>query len=134
MAKIPLLAQTTVAAATTTTGSSKTNRGRTALMVQSTFVYAAGGTTCKVFVQTSFDGGTSWVDIISHAFTTASGVKNSTVTTYIAPASQAFTPTDGTLTDNTIIQGTIGDLLRAKVISTGTYTGTTHITVNAITV
>jgi hypothetical protein len=100
--------------------------------VESVFTYAADGTTCKVYIQTSFDGGTTWVDVAQHAFTTSTASKLSAVNRGIAPASQAATPTDGTLADNTILQGLLGDLLRVKVITTGTYSGTTHVAVHAV--
>lgn len=134
MATRTLIPQTTVAAATTITGDPVKVGNITSLAALSKFAYGAGGTATKVFIQTTLDGGTTWFDIVSHAFTTAAGVKASAATSYIAPASQGLTPGDAALTDNTIIQGVLGDLIRAKVVTTGTYTGTTHITVLARTV
>lgn len=96
------------------------------------FVYAAGGTTAKFWLQTSFDGGATWMDIANFAFTTASLTKFSAMTTAIAPATQAAAPTDATLADNTINQGTIGSQFRVKYTTTGTYTGVTTIALNAV--
>lgn len=106
--------------------------GVTYICAQAVFAYGAGGTTVKVWLQTSLDGATTWCDIMNFAFTTAAGNKVSAVTTAIAPATQGATPTDATLADNTINQGTIGSLFRVKYTTTGTYTGTTTITLNAI--
>ena len=126
MARIPLLPSTAITAAGTVTGSTFAEFGpEDQLQVETIFTYGSGGTTCKVYIQTSLDGGLTWIDIACHAFTTATASKVSAITENIAPASQAFAPTDGSLTDNTIIQGVLGDLLRAKVISVGTYAATT---------
>ena len=44
------------------------------LIAQIKFVYGSGGTNLKCFVQTSVDGGESWIDIICLAVTTTSRV------------------------------------------------------------
>lgn len=106
--------------------------GMTYLVALGKFVYGSGGTTAKVWIQTSYDGGTSWNDIINFAYTTASATKVSAVTAYIAPAAQAGAQTDATLADNTIIQGLLGDRIRAKLTTTGTYGGSTTLSVYAI--
>jgi hypothetical protein len=97
--------------------------------VEAIFTYgSSGGTAAKVYVQTSLDGGTTWIDIISFAFATSTASKVSAVTTAIALAA-AGTPGDGALADNTILSGLIGDQIRAKVVTTGTYVGTTLMNV-----
>ncbi len=101
----------------------------TSANIETLFTYGSGGTSCKVYIQTSLDGGTTWFDIAQHAFTTASANKVSAITTNIAPASQAFTPSDAALTDNTIIQGVLGDRYRLKIVSVGTYAGSTTVKV-----
>lgn len=106
--------------------------GMTYLAAISKFVYGSGGTTAKFWIQTSLDGGVTWFDIINHAYTTASGTKVSACTAYIAPASQGFTPSDAALADNTIIQGSLGDRLRVKYTTTGTYGGSTTISIFAL--
>lgn len=134
MARIQLLPQTTLAAAATTTGTAKANKGRTYLAAQVKLVVAGGGTTCKVWIQTSLDGGTTWIDIMSIALTTATATRANAVTAYIAPGSPPITPAEAALADNTTVNGIIGDKLRAKVITTGTYTGASHVTVDVIAV
>lgn len=101
-------------------------------VVLTKFVYGSGGTTAKFWLQTSYDGGTTWNDIVSHAFTTASLTRVSAVNTYIAPVAQGGAQTDGTLADNTIIQGLLGDRIRLKYTTTGTYAGSTTASVYAI--
>jgi len=92
-----------------------------------TFVYGSGGTTAKLFLQTSLDGGVTWIDIATTGDMAAtSGIKivnltdQTTITTSIAP-------TDGTGTTN--ISGIIGDRFRCKVTTTGTYGGSTTLKV-----
>lgn len=99
------------------------------IVVSGVFVYGSGGTTAKAWLQTSFDNGTTWVDVASLAFTTSTATKVSALSANIAPASQAFAPTDGSLTDNTVVNGAIGDRLRVKVITSGTYAGSTTLNV-----
>ena len=101
------------------------------LSVQAKFVRAAGGTSCKVYLQTSFDGGVTWVDIACLAFLTTTATKISAVRPYIAMAA-AYVPTDATLTDDTIKDGLLGDRLRVKYVVVGTYSGASSLTVTAI--
>ena len=129
-----LLAPLTIGAAVGATASTpKTGLGgMNYLVVTGVFLYGAGGTDAIARVQTSIDGGLSWIDVVSLGFTTSALTKVSAVTTKIAPATQAATYTDGTLTVNTIIQGVLGDRLRVKYVTTGTYTGATSLAVYAI--
>lgn len=97
--------------------------------MQAKFVYGSGGTTAKAYVQTTFDHGATWVDIAAFAFTTATATKINSVRSYTAVAA-AVVPTDGTLTDDTIKDGLIGERLRVKLISVGTYAGGTTLIVS----
>lgn len=94
------------------------------LSAQAKFTYGSGGTSLKAYVQTSFDMGTTWVDVMAFAFATTTATKLSAVTANVA-ASPAVAPTDGSLTDNTIVNGLLGDRVRVKYVSVGTYAGTT---------
>lgn len=96
------------------------------------FVRVGGGTTAKFWVQTSLDGGATWIDIMCFAFTTTTATKVSGVDGAIALAA-AVTPSDGTLADDTIVNGLIGDRLRVKYTTTGTYTGASTIAIGAVT-
>jgi hypothetical protein len=99
------------------------------ITMSSIFDYGSGGTTAKAWLQTSLDNGATWVDVISHAFTTADLTRVSSIYGDVAPASQAFAPSDGALADNTVINGVLGDRFRVKVITTGTYAGSTTLNV-----
>lgn len=96
----------------------------TSLIVQATFIYGSGGASVNAFLQTSVDGGVTWIDIAQFSFTTASArfVYNLNSQT---PVTTEYTPTDGTLGANTSKDGILGPLYQAKFASTGTYVGTT---------
>lgn len=128
------LAPLTVAAAVSATTTTPVTGlgGMNYLVVTGVFLYGAGGTDAIARVQTSVDGGLSWIDIVSLGFLTAASTKVSAVTTRIAPAAQAAVYTDGTLAVNTVIQGVLGDRLRLKYVTTGTYSGATSLAVYAI--
>lgn len=132
--RIILLSALSITTAVTgvTTTPVKYLSGLNTLVALATFTYGSGGTTAKFWVQTSFDGGATWADIMSFAFTTATGSKLSSVSGYIAPTAQAAAPTDATLADNTINQGILGNAIRLKYTTTGTYAGGTVATINAI--
>lgn len=122
----------TLAAASTYTGSdTAVPVGATALTIQSKFVRAAGGTTTKVYVQTSLDGGATWIDIMCHAFATTTATKISGIRTDVALAA-AYAPTDASLADDTIKDGLIGDRIRVKYVVAGTYTGASSLTVTGV--
>ncbi len=102
--------------------------GMNAASIQANFAYSAGGTSLKVDVETSLDQGSTWLPICRFAFTTASAEKVMTVSG-LTPRLAAATP--ATLSDDTCLDGTLGDRLRSRVTSVGTYTGATIISVRA---
>jgi hypothetical protein len=106
-------------------------RGCSYLACLADFAYGSGGTTVKAWVQTSLDGGASWCDIMNFAFLLAAARKVSAVTVDIA-LGPAVTPTDGALADNTIVNGLLGDQVRVRWTSTGTYAGATSLKVSAL--
>lgn len=106
--------------------------GMTYLVALGKFVYGSGGTTAKFWIQTSYDQGATWNDIINFPFTTASATKVSAVTAYLAPAAQAGAQTDATLADNSVVNGLLGDRVRVKYTTTGTYGGSTTVSIYAI--
>jgi hypothetical protein len=130
---ITLLPQQTIASAITavTTDAVMLPAGAEYLAVEAKFVYGADGTTAKAWVQTSLDGGITWIDIMCFAFATTTASKVSAVVATTALAA-GVTPTDGTLSDNAILSGLLGDRVRLKITTTGTYSGTTHLTVVAV--
>jgi hypothetical protein len=104
--------------------------GMQAASVQLRFVYGSGGTNCKAYVQTSFDQGNSWVDTACVVFTTANETQMVNLSG-LTPKGLTV-PTDGTLTDDTVLDGFLGDRFRVKVISTGTYAGGTTLSVRTV--
>lgn len=87
------------------------------------FVYGTTGITADAYIQTSMDGGTSWFDIANFHFTTSSAAKISSITNEPAtPLTAGTAPGSGTLAANTVLNGIIGDRLRALVTTTGAYT------------
>lgn len=98
---------------------------------QLNFRYGSGGTSGKVFLQTSLDqadeggvAGGSWTDVACFAFTTASEAWTFNLS---AAAKAAFTPADGGLADDTIVDGILGDRWRLKIVTLGTYATNTMV-------
>ncbi len=94
------------------------------LTIQGNLQYGSGGTSADVYVQTSVDGGANWCDIAEFSFTTTSAVKIVNLSA-LTPVTTVYTPTDGTLSVNTVKDGVIGSQIRAKYKSAGTYSTTT---------
>lgn len=105
--------------------------GMLAAAVQFRLAYGSGGTSVKAYLQTSLDQGTTWVDVACFAATTVSAVKVYNLSA-LTPKTTAATPTDGSLTDDTSVDGILGDRLRVKVVSVGTYAGSTVLSVRAV--
>jgi hypothetical protein len=103
--------------------------GASVITAQAAFARGSGGTTCDVFIQTSVDNGSTWIDVMQFAFATTTVTKISSVRPYIAMAANV-TPTDGSLSDNTILDGLIGDRLRVKTVVVGVYGGASTLDVN----
>jgi hypothetical protein len=121
----------TASAAVTTAGTQVTSSipsldGMLAASISLAFSYGSGGTTCDAFVQTSLDGGTVWQDVAHGAFTTASAVRQFNVSG-LTPKLTPSTPGDGTLAADTAADGVLGPTWRMKVVSVGTYGGSTQI-------
>jgi hypothetical protein len=97
--------------------------GMKAVTLECQFAYGSGGTTLKVWVQTTLDNGQTWIDIACLAFTTASAIKVLNLSG-LTPVTTAIVPTDGAMADNTCQDGVLGSALRVKMTSTGTYAST----------
>jgi hypothetical protein len=106
------------------------NGGARNLTLQANFTYGSSGTTVKAYVQTSIDNGLTWCDIACFAFatTTARKIFNLSGAT---PVTTQATPSDGSLTDNTSVDGILGPLFRVKTVTTGTYGGSTTLRIDA---
>lgn len=99
--------------------------GMRSVVAWANFVYGSGGTTVAAVIQTSLDQGATWVDIIRFDLTTASRKAHAAVGSFAAGAvtTLAALASEGK-TDNVL-----GDRLRCKVTSTGTYAGSTTLAV-----
>lgn len=100
------------------------------LLLEAIFFRGSGGTTFDAWVQTTLDGGTTWVDIRNFSFTTTS-LKQIVNHSCATPITAAVTPTDGGLAANTSVDGIIGDRIRVKATSTGTYGGSSSFSLAA---
>lgn len=99
--------------------------GMQSVTLWAAFDYGSGGTTVAVIIQTSLDQGVTWIDLCRFDFTTADRKAHATVGVFAAGAvtTLAAIASEGKL-DNVL-----GDRLRAKVTSTGTYAGNTLLSV-----
>jgi hypothetical protein len=98
--------------------------GMTAATVQLRLAYGAGGTAIRAYVQTSLDQGTTWIDIWSVLFGTASETAIMGFAKSPPPDAQV-TPTDGALSDDTVVPGILGDRLRVRLTTTGNFSNST---------
>jgi hypothetical protein len=98
--------------------------GMQSLTASFRFAYGSGGTNVKCYFQTSLDGGNRWIDIACVVF----GLISEEVIlnfSSLTPKLTQITPTDGTMPDDSAMDGVLGDRLRLKVVTTGTYAGNT---------
>ncbi len=121
---------TTAQTASTKTAVAGLARARS-VALECIFTYGSSGTTAKAWVQTSFDNGTTWVDIacFDHATTSLSRIYNLSAMT---PLTTVYTALDGSMSADTCKDGILGDQLRVKFTSTGTYAGTTTMKIYAV--
>lgn len=97
--------------------------GMRSVSLQAKLMYGAGGQSVQVYFQTSLDQGQAPIDIWAPSFTNASAALAANIDT--EATGSAITPSDGSLAANTIVNGILGDRLRAKVVVTGNYSGST---------
>jgi hypothetical protein len=98
--------------------------------LEAIFTYGSGGTSADAYVQTSLDGGATWIDIANFHFTTSSLSKVVNLSS-LTPVTTLTTPSDGSLSANTVVDGIIGTQIRVKYVSVGTYAGGTTLAVYA---
>jgi hypothetical protein len=89
------------------------------------FVYGSAGTSAKVYLQTCLDDDEDVpIDIACVVFGTASEVALLNFSA-LTPQLTQINPGDGTLSDDTAIDGILGDRFRIKIVTSGTYAGST---------
>ena len=100
------------------------------LTLQAAFTWGSGGTSVDCWVQTSIDG-SNFFDVANFHFGGASAryIFNLSSNT---PVTSEYTPTDGTLTANTCVDGLLGHLFRCKYSSSGIYAGGTSLAIDAL--
>ena len=89
--------------------------GMSAANIVAELLGASGGTSISALVQTTFDGGTTWLDIARFDFTTVAGKKYCNLQTIAAKAVTAY----AALAAEGINDGLLGKQLRAAVSSVG---------------
>jgi hypothetical protein len=114
----------TAAIGVTVTVPLKLNAAARNIAVQANFTFGSGGASVNAYLQTTLDGGATWIDIAQFNFAAASArfVYNLNAQT---PVPTEYTATDGTLGANTAKDGILGAQFRVKYVTTGTYVGTT---------
>lgn len=95
--------------------------GASSMTVWVNFDQSTSGSTVAAVVQTSLDQGVNWIDIVRFDFTTADRKAHATVGTFAAGA----VTTLAALGSEGVLNNVLGDRVRAKVTSTGTYASTT---------
>lgn len=104
-----------------------------ALIMEAILTVGSGGTSADVWVQTSIDGGVTWFDIANFHFTNTTASKLSVVVVNPPTAFTAGTaPGSGALAANTVLNGIIGDQIRALITTVGTFAGGTTLALNVV--
>lgn len=98
--------------------------GMLAALVSLRLAWGSGGTNVRAYVQITPDDGTTVCDIACVLFGAASehALLNFSALT---PKLTQVTPTDGALADDTAVDGLLSTKMRLKIVSTGTYAGST---------
>ena len=105
--------------------------GMLAASLEIRFIYGSGGTSGKVYIQTSLNQGSTWIDVVCVTFTTSSLDKVVNLSG-LTPKTTAVVVTDGALGDDTCLGGFLGDRWRSKVTTIGTYAGSTSLSVRLV--
>lgn len=98
--------------------------GLLALAVQFRFVWGSGGTSVKAYLQTSLDDGDTVVDLACVAFGNAASEVQAINLSSLTPKTTQTVPSDAALTDDTAVDGLLGDRFRVKIVVVGTYANT----------
>lgn len=94
------------------------------ITAQAALVRGSGGTSIALYLQTSIDNGATWIDIARFDFAAASARRVQTISA-IAPVGIPIIPTDAGLAAGGVIDGVLGDMVRAKYVVSGSYASST---------
>ncbi len=97
--------------------------GALSMAAQLRFAWGSGGTTVTAYLQTSLDEGTTAVDVACVVFGVAAETEILNLSA-LTPKTTQVTPSDGALTNDTAVDGILGDRFRVKLVSVGTYANT----------
>ena len=100
--------------------------GILAALIEFRFTYGSGGTSGYAIVETSLDGGTSWIEVARFDFTTASKTRIVNLSA-LTPRTALYDP--AALSADSAIDGVLGPLWRCRLTSVGTYAGSTLLAV-----
>jgi len=95
--------------------------GATSATLTAVFGYGSGGTSADVLVQTTLDGGTTWLDVAHFSFTTASATKYANLSGLTPKGITSY----AALAGEGVNDGLLGNQLRAVITSVGIYANTT---------
>lgn len=116
-----------VALAATQSGDPVTGfEGMLSATISARLAYGSGGTTAVVVVATSLNQGGSWIDIARFDFATA-GAEQAVNLSGLTPRTMPYAAIP--LAAAGSVDGILGDRLKATVTSTGTYAGSTVVSV-----
>lgn len=101
------------------------------LTAQSTFAWGSSGIKITIWIQTSFDGGISWVDVICQTFGAASARKISSVKAATAVAA-SYGPLDKGLADDSVKDGVLGSMLRVAYSTQGAFGSNSILSIYAV--
>lgn len=96
--------------------------GMRSMSAQLSFAHGTSGTSVDAYLQTSLDGGATWIDIANAHWTTSSAV--AVLNFFTDEGVDAFVPSDGAMSSNTNQQGVLGNQVRLKLTTVGTYANT----------
>lgn len=101
--------------------------GMSSVTLFAEFTYGSGGTAVLVVVQTSINQGADWIDVCRFDFATS----NASKTANLSAAAAAAVAAVAALGAEGKVDGVLGDRLRCKITTTGTYAGNTSVSVRA---
>lgn len=95
--------------------------GMLAATIVARLAFGSGGTSIAAIVETSLDGGATWLHVARFDFTTANATKYANLSGLAAKAAAAY----AALSAEGVNDGLLGPIFRANLTTVGTYAGNT---------